>query len=252
MIYSILFLAFSVAPGQPPVVTETVEPPLAPIGSLKLPEAMTTQTGKLAVIRAETTCKRATWILPAAIQADMNEGGLKLTFVAPKGHYILYCVVATGTDQPVIAKITLEVSDGEVKPVPPEPKPPDPLPKPPEPKPPAPPEPQDQFVAELIKLFPADGDKRQAGVLAAIYRLAAREALSPANATFADLLSLITEAIDSATSLGPKALRSVRERVRDELVKVVPNLDSDLTKETRKLVDSAYSRAAVAMEMCAK
>ena len=126
---------------------------------------------------------------------------------------------------------------------------------PPVPPTPVPPVPVDAFAVELKALFPAPPsimNKAQALVLAAVYRGAAKEAMSATNTTFGDLLAIITAAIDGAEGLGPTVLKPVRERVRVELQKAAPNLDAELIDGTRRVVADVYTRAAVAMEGCAK
>lgn len=218
----------------PPIQTD--EPPMAG-DALVVPATIKTAPGRLTVIRAKTSCKKAAWILPEALQADANEGGLKLCVVAPKGTHTLYCVVSPAADQTVVAKVVLDCGEGNV--------PPD-VPTPPKP---------DAFQESLKALFPANAtvtEKAQALVLASVYKLACTECRALENATFADLLAIISDAINKAQGLGPTALKEIRERVRVELIKAAPNLDIDLTPMVRELVADVYGRAAACLEGCAK
>jgi len=221
---------------------ETAEPPLAG-ETLKVPVSVKAMPGRLCVIRAETNCKRAVWIIPTTIEADANDGGLKLTVVAPKGQYTLYCVVSPGVDQVVIAKVTLDV--GEAAPPPPD-KPPD--------NPPPPPAPVHPFITELISLFPSPATallKGRARLIASVYRLAAKEAMSSDNVTLGELIELITAAFAQIEDTS-RPLNVIRTRVKAELVRVMPNLEADLSPATRAIVADVYARAATALEACAK
>ncbi len=231
MLSLIALALMTILPGQ------TAEPPIAG-DALTVPATVKASPGKLTIITAKTTCKKAAWIVPAGIDADPNDGGRKLTLVAPKGQHVLYCIVSPAVDQTVIAKCIVDCGEGN--------GPPDVPPDPPKP---------DAFQTELTALFPKNAgvtEKAQALVLASVYKLACSECRSLENTTFAELLAIISDAINKANGLGPTALKEIRERVRVELTKAAPNLDAELSPTTRAQVADVYGRAALALEACAK
>lgn len=237
-----VFLSALLPLSLPPVAAQTAEPPLAGV-ILKVPATVQATPGRLCVIRVETPCKVARWIIPDGVESDWNEGGKKLTVVAPKGKYVLWCIAASAADQIGMTKILLDVGEGTPTPPPDVPVPPPDVPVPP----------VDLLAAELRTLFtPTPLTKAQAATLASIYRLAAKESTNAANATFADLIGLISDATNSAEGLGPTALTPIRTRVRAELTKAAPNLDAELTQSLRIAVADVYTRAAAALEGFAK
>lgn len=131
--------------------------------------------------------------------------------------------------------------------------PPDAPPAPP--APPTPPAPTDAFTADLRGLVPVPANaelKQRIALVGAVYRLAATEAMDPANATFADLLDLIAAAFAEIDKGSTKPLLKIRERVRAELIATAPNLDIDLTDAVRKAIADVYRRAAAALAGDAK
>jgi hypothetical protein len=205
-------------------------------GELKLPETIKASVGDLIIIRAESTCKAATWILPPAIKADPNEGGLKLTLTAPAGVYTLYCCVAPAADKIVVSKVILTVGD--------------PVPVPPDIPPPV----VDPLKADLVRLLLASpaADRKAAPVLASIYRIAEKEAKSASNASIDELMGLVGNAIGQAPALTGDPLRPLRDRLKAELSRVIPDTSVDFTEATRKLTADIYGRAAAAIEEASK
>jgi hypothetical protein len=232
-------------PTPPPKVAGTpIIPPI--VSGLKVESAAgkTYTAGKLIVLRAETACKRATWIVPPGIEADPNDGGLKLVCVAPAGQHTLYCVVAPAADTIEVAKVVLDV----------QPATPGPGPNPgPAPKPPTPPDPppNDAFQAELRQLFAASngGDKKDVGrKLAALYQIAAGLCGDQSLARCDELLGQVA---DAAKTLAADALIPVRRRVAEELGKVCTP-DAELTDPIRKQLADVFTRAASALEAVAQ
>lgn len=240
-------------PAPPPHPTEFVADSPTPtpvLSGLKVEVAPRVYAaGDLIVLRAETSCKRATWIVPETIKqqnVDPNDNGLKLTLVAPTGRHVLYCVVAPAADTVEVAKVVLQVEGGPDDPPGPAPGP-GPGPKPPNPNP----NPADPFQADLRKLFEADqspGKRPAAANLAALYRLAVGLCDDKSLATCDELLGQIA---DAAKTLAADAIVPVRRRVADELGKLA-SPDAELTDALRPKLASVFARAAAALEELTK
>lgn len=129
-------------------------------------------------------------------------------------------------------------------------------PTPPGPTPPTPPTPPGPTLAEDIrKTWERESDPskaRQAKILAAIYRLAAREATSADVHTCGDLAEIIALAVERAEGLGPDSLPLVRDVVRGYLRQAAPDLEAALTPRMREAVAAIYATAAATLEELAK
>lgn len=117
--------------------------------------------------------------------------------------------------------------------------------------PPEPVVPVSPFFKALSDAWNSERDtnkKEKAKILAAIYRLAARESQNQDWETCSELAELISLAVEKAQGLGSDSLVMVRAVVRQELSRVAPNLDSRLTPEIRSSVERVYREAAEALE----
>lgn len=228
--FSAVILAL-VLMGDPP--KQTPEPPKADVVALKLPESVKASPGDLVIIRAETTCKRATWILPPTVKADPNEGGLKLTLVAPAGQHVLWCIVAPASDQVVVGKVLLDVAG---KPdVPPVPIPP-----------------ADPLAKELQALYSADagepGAKDAARLkLAGLYHDAAELVRDHKNTTANEFFEAVSDLAKG--KVPPGVLAGMRARIAKELIDGLPaDPDAQMDDAARATMQALFARLETALK----
>jgi hypothetical protein len=125
----------------------------------------------------------------------------------------------------------------------------------PPPPPPPPPPPADPLVADLQKLYAADGGANKAQALAALVALyggAVDAAKSPANDTAEALKSAIANIVKGDKLLTPDAgqrpLDAFRKRLGQELDAGLAGVSGPLTDATRKTVADLYARLSKALE----
>jgi 5-methylcytosine-specific restriction protein A len=224
-------LLFGAGHAQPPA-------PVRP--ALVVPPTVKAAPGTLVKIRAETTCKKLVWIIPAEIKPetfDFSDDGRWFNLVAPaKGPVVLWCVAAPDRDLPFPAKCIIEIEA-------PEPPKPPPIPPPPAPPP-------DTLAAELQVLYTADAkaDPARAGVALAglirFYGEAADLAKSAQAPTVGVLMAAIMAARDKLVPPGP--LPTLRARVGKELLEL-PSALLPLDDAARTAIVAKYERLAKAL-----
>lgn len=226
--------------------------------ALKLPAKLECKRDKMIGVKAGSTAKRITWEIPAAVDFRPKPEGFtptgeltrveidaaaEVTFTAAPGSYRIraFCAVM----ESVSFAETLLVVEGES----PGPGPgPGPTPKPPEPKPPEPVDPLAKLIAEKFAGITSTTKRQDATALAAVYRLAAKESINTEHATLADLVAIISDAINSA--VGKDVLLQVRMVVLAELKAKAAG--DELTSTMRQTAADIYRRAAGALEDAAK
>lgn len=228
------------------VAPQTKEPPLVSGAGLSLPpEVRPGKERRTVEIAAKTEGKRVDWELPEAIDgytpvyaedvfASPDGKTIKFPIPTRPGRYVFRAYSAV-KDLGVFSKTVLVIEGAPPAPTPP----------------PTPPQPGDAFKADLAKLVAeaSPAERNQVAVFVAAYRAAAKECKGNGNATLEELITLITGIIDDKEQgVGQNVLRPVRDRVRQELARVVPDLESELTDATRTKAADVYTRAADALE----
>ena len=212
----------------------TAQQPPQPASPLKLiPEKLSIDSGRLTIIRVETTAKKVTWDLPVGFDTDANDGGKKLIIVAiptlPAGTYTIKAWAAIADE--VVGSTCLITITGA-------------------PSPPIPPQPVDPLIADLQRLYAADANPAKAVLivkLAAIWRVGSDAAKNPNIATPSALLASLTSAVGSQMAANDLGL--IRDRIGAELNKIIPaDRDAPLTAEFRQRASDTFARIATALE----
>jgi len=232
LLLAVAFYSPHDASAQQPTPPQPM-PPL-PASPLKLiPEKLSAESGRITIIRVETTAKKITWDIPSGFDTDSNDGGKKLVIVAiptlPSGTYVLKALAAIADDV-VVSRCEITITGA--------------------PSPPIPPQPADPLVSDLQRLYTADTNVNKSAILiklAAIWRAGVGAAKNPNIATPSALLASLTSAVGSqmaATDLG-----TIRDRIGVELNKIIPaDPESQMTADFRQRAADTFARIATALE----